>query len=646
MKLFQSLFKASGGCVLVSSLVACSVSFVTPARADDSIARQWNEQLIYAIANDIARPPAQSRNALQISGAMYDAWAAFDPTANQIFHQEKVDTNGIDVAADRDAAISHAAYRLMRHRYVDGPSATGPRKDLIEISIVLKMINLGYDPLDTNTVGNSPAALGNRIAQSIIDQGFLDGSNEANDFADSTGYAPVNDPMDFTLPGTTLNDLNRWQPIHFEGGQTDKFGLPVEGNDQVFMTPQWPNVKPFAMKPSDKSAAGVYFDQGAPPQFGTPEFKDAVKLLIAYSSQLDPTLPDTIDASPGVVGNHVLGSYESQGYENNPYNDQPYDAHIVNRGDWTRAVAEFWADPPSQWNGIANYVVDRMEELEIEKRVGGTGPVVDDLEYDVKLYTSMNAALFDAGIAAWDHKVHYDYIRPISMIRYMAGLGQSSDELGPSYHPDGLPLEPGLIEVVTAADTGVGGKFEHLAGHEGEIAILAYQGPQDPGPFTPGEIGGVGWILAEEWVPFQLSTFVTPNFAGYVSGHSTFARAAAEILAAMTGDEFFPGGLGEWLRPEDSLLAEYGPSSDTTLQWATYFDASDESGLARLLGGIHVPADDLNGRIIGHFAGLSAWDRAMQYFLGVPEPSSFVLALCALGGFAIFRRRKESEQTR
>ena len=42
----------------------------------------------------------------------------------------------------------------------------------------------------------------------------------------------------------------------------------------------------------------------------------------------------------------------------------------------------------------------------------------------------------------------------------------------------------------------------------------------------------MGWILAADWLPYQLPTFVTPAFAGYVSGHSTFSRAAAEVLTA------------------------------------------------------------------------------------------------------------------
>ena len=52
------------------------------------------------------------------------------------------------------------------------------------------------------------------------------------------------------------------------------------------------------------------------------------------------------------------------------------------------------------------------------------------------------------------------------------------------------------------------------------------------------------------------------------------------------------------------------------LQWATYFDASDQAGLSRLYGGIHVRADDLNGRIIGAQCGKVAMDLASRYFEG------------------------------
>ncbi len=75
--------------------------------------------------------------------------------------------------------------------------------------------------------------------------------------------------------------------------------------------------------------------------------------------------------------------------------------------------------------------------------------------------------------------------------------------------------------------------------------MYAWQGNKSI--FNPSiDKAGVAWVLASEWEPYQRASFVTPPFAGYVSGHSTFSRAAAEILTLFTGDEFFPSGLGEF----------------------------------------------------------------------------------------------------
>ena len=199
----------------------------------------------------------------------------------------------------------------------------------------------------------------------------------------------------------------------------------------------------------------------------------------------------------------------------------------------------------------------------------------------------------------------------------MGGLGQSTDPAGPSYDPDGLPLEDGLVEVVTAESSAPGERHEHLAEHVGEVAVFAWRGaPEDPETQT----SGVGWIRAVDWVPYQRPTFVTPAFAGYVSGHSTFSRAAAEVLASLTGTPYFPGGLLEWTVPRGGLIHEAGPSADVVLQWATYFDAADQAGISRLHGGIHIAQDDVEGRIIGAEVGTGAWELAQQYFDGTARP--------------------------
>jgi hypothetical protein len=122
-------------------------------------------------------------------------------------------------------------------------------------------------------------------------------------------------------------------------------------------------------------------------------------------------------------------------------------------------------------------------------------------------------------------------------------------------------------------------------------------------------------------MPYQRRTFVTPAFPGYVSGHSTFSRAAAEVLTALTGSAYFPGGLGEFeATPGDYLVFEDGPSVAVRLQWGTYYDAADQAGQSRIFGGIHISADDYNGRRLGSTVGLDAWAHARTYFDGSAVP--------------------------
>jgi len=585
--------------------------FTHTAWGQFSVARQWNEVLLDAIRVDKPRPTVHARNLFHSSAALYDSWATYDPTALGYFHREKL--TAADVEAAQEETMSYAAYRIMKSRFENSPGAA---QSLAAFDA--KMDELGYDRDLTSTLGDSPAAVGNRIAQNILQAGLSDGANELGNYADTTGYVPVNEPLNVTTPGTTLVDKNRWQPLHFDG------------KTQEFLTPHWGDVVGFSL--SKAGPDGLRVDAGPVPLLGgegDATFKQAVVDVIRYSGLLDPNDGRMIDISPAVKFNNPLGSNDGTGHTINPATGFLYEPNIVPHGDYGRVLAEFWADGPNtetpagHWNTILNEVSDHPM---LEKRIGGVGNVVSDLEWDVKSYFSLNGAIHDAAIVAWDNKEAYDYVRPISMIRYMGGLGQSSDPVGPSYAPSGLPLELGLVEVVTNATTSHGQHHAHLAGHEGEIAIKAWQGH----PADPDGVGGVGWILAESWLPYQATDFVTPPFTGFSSGHSTFSRAAAEVLTGITGDEYFPGGMGTFTVSADALKFESGPSQDIELQWATYYDASDEAGISRLYGGIHVEVDDLQGRITGRQIGIDSYALAHNYFMGVPEPATSIPLLTAL----------------
>ncbi|MCY4057654.1 MAG: vanadium-dependent haloperoxidase, partial [Gammaproteobacteria bacterium] len=212
-------------------------------------------------------------------------------------------------------------------------------------------------------------------------------------------------------------------------------------------------------------------------------------------------------------------------------------------------------------------------------------------------------------------KGYYDYIRPISSLRAMADRGQSSDPEAASYHADGIPLTDGIIELVEAGDELAGEDGEHV----GKIKFHAWRGP-DYIEDEETDTAGVGWILAENWWPYQRPTFVTPPFAGYVSGHSTYSRAAAEVLTALTGDAYFPGGMsGFEIKANEFLVFEDGPTVDMTLQWATYRDASDQCSLSRIWGGIHPPIDDIPGRLMGIEIGRDSFALAAAHFRGETE---------------------------
>jgi len=583
------------------------ISGCVPSQGGRSVARVWNEAILNAIRRDIPAPTTHARNLFHLSAAMWDAWAAYDPKADGYFVTEK--HSAPDVLAARETAISYAAYRLLLWRYAQGASL---QATFDELTATLTSLCLSPDFVATG--GASPAALGNRIAAAVIKAGRSDGSLEAQHYADES-YVPVNEPLIVKKPGTTMHDATFWQPLALDQVITQN-NVELPGKVQVFIGAQWGHVRGFALPPSKK---GVPIDPGAPP-IGLPEdpaYKQAAVDVIRLSSELDPGDGQTVDIGLDARGDNPLGTNDGNGYDVNPVTGRPYAPNRVLQGDFGRVLAEFWADgpnsetPPGHWNTIANAVSDSPQ---LATRIGPGA--ANRLSWDVHLYFALDGAVHDAAIAAWGLKRQYQSVRPISMIRFLAGNGQSSDPSGPSYDKKGLPLVPGLIEVVTAASSAPGQRHASLAGNVGKVAVRSWFGA----PSDPTTKAGVGWVLGENWMPYQRPTFVTPAFPGWVSGHSTFSRAAAEVLSGYTGSPFFPGGSFEQAFPPGYLKFEQGPSAPLKLQWATYYDAADQAGISRLYGGIHIPADDFAGRRVGSRVGKGAWTLAQRYFNGTARP--------------------------
>jgi Domain of unknown function (DUF6851)/VCPO second helical-bundle domain len=181
------------------------------------------------------------------------------------------------------------------------------------------------------------------------------------------------------------------------------------------------------------------------------------------------------------------------------------------------------------------------------------------LDDDVKMFFALSNAIFDASIAAWDAKRAFDSDRPISSIPFLF-QGQQIQSWG--------------------------------------------------GPYK-----GTVWMDGSQWIPYQASTFPTPPFPEYVSGHSTFSAAGAEILKLWTGSDKF-GNSATF--PAGSSTVEPGmtPAQSVTLSWATFSAAADEAGISRRYGGIHFLAGDYVGRVVGRLVALQAWYKAERYIGG------------------------------
>ena len=509
--------------LLLSSTV--SIFFNLPSQAIDfSLDTEdpvllWNQATLEAISKTNMGPTPTSRALGLVNTSIYDAWAAYDPVAigTQLGNTLQVSNEEIN-PENKSTAISHAAYTTLSDLF---PSQEPAFTHLIQ--------QLGFDFTITSTNTNTAAGIGNLAAKTLLNNKYTDGSNQLNNYTDTTNYKPVN-------AWDKITDPNRWQPISIDNGN----------NIQEFLTPQWGDVTPFALK------SGNQYLPPPPAEFGTQSYIDQSLEVIEYSASLT---------------------------------------------DEQKVIAEYWADgpqtilPPGHWHLFAEFVSTR-----------------DNLSLDdnVKLFFSLGNAVSDAGIAAWDAKEYYDYVRPVTAIQYLA-----ANHLLPNDHPlvRNNP-ENNLQE------------------------IYAWAGPDK----------GSQWIDGTTWLPYQDITFVTPPFAEYVSGHSTFSAAGAEILKRFTKSDKL--GACHTQLPNTSTFEANTPSNSIKLCWDTFTSAADEAGISRLYGGIHFQDGDINGRILGRKVGAAVWEKSQYYIDGgkpvkkVPEPSQLLGILTSgIFGEFLFKRK-------
>jgi hypothetical protein len=220
---------------------------------------QWNDAAVSAILATGAPPTVASRALFIVHSAMYDAWAAYDPTAaGSIPGAPPRQGAGSRTDLNKMTAVSYAAYRTLLDLF---PSQKTP--------FTMLMINLGFDPSATNANPTTAAGVGNAAAANQLAFRHGDGSNQLGDlggngpYSDYTGYQPVNTP-------DTVNDPNHWQPLR-----------AANGSVQTFLSPFWGQVTPFALKAANQ------FRPGPPPQATTWLYQQRMTDTIGLSANLN-----------------------------------------------------------------------------------------------------------------------------------------------------------------------------------------------------------------------------------------------------------------------------------------------------------------------------------------------------------------------
>jgi hypothetical protein len=237
--------------------------------------------------------------------------------------------------------------------------------------------------------------------------------------------------------------------------------------------------------------------------------------------------------------------------------------------DAQKAAAEFWAP----WGSSP-----APHLLEITKFVSNNNDM--RLDEDVKLFFAAANAVLDASIATWEAKYVYDYVRPVTVIQ---ALG---DRRITAWHPRSLPIG------------------------------FAYASPLTRGSIDAEGAAGTVAMRAAEWEPY----LPTPPFPAYVSGHSAFTAAWARVMELTTGST----SLNLRASVHHLFVEQRELTPPVTLFYPTFASAAEASGISRIWGGIHWPADNEQGQILGRKIGETVWGRVQQLVLGTASPADAV----------------------
>ena len=173
----------------------------------------------------------------------------------------------------------------------------------------------------------------------------------------------------------------------------------------------------------------------------------------------------------------------------------------------------------------------------------------------------------------------------------------------------------------------------------GDAGIVAWDVKNDSDfwrPDTAMHFAGLGGANDPAWQPL----WPDPLFQSYISGHSTFSMAAATVLADFFGTDDISFCATADPNAHD---ANNNPLTGAAAErcFGSFTEAAAEAGDSRLIGGIHFPADNVEGLITGEKIGNEVMANA---FTAVPEPSS--VAALAIGAVFLMGLRRRVHRMR
>lgn len=555
---------------LGSSSMTDQVSVQVNPEVGASVVIQWNALALALIKRSERGPTISGRFAALMSTALFSAWAAFDSQARGWLVDADFAGCCLDASTTatlQEYAMAAAAYAIfqefaagnttiLRQRHLEintGEDAELFRRDLLREAEAL--LNAATEKAEHRLVDENRQALieqvaarANELAEEILLFAASDGAQAANDYA-PTMLTYETDPWALPRPQRVqrnkINFYNQNEYIDPDGVLYPKYTFPEfdpvtaaqrvgaiwdENGRLILSAPEHMVVNPAVQDGSVTLTSswqsltewGIFpsTDDGGSQVPLTPHWGDVIPFVLPHGQYLRP--------------DSVLTPYDSQGELNQRFIEETFQVVEFARtmidgaegGAQQRAQSEYWElgdntqYPPGWWLDAALALIVRAD---------------CDLKTALTLTMSLNQAVFDAGVASWDSKYHFNTVRPFTVINQV-------------FFGSTVPSFKGSV----------------LAGTDDR----------------------------DVWFPYQLRRNFTPPFPDIPSGHSSFSYAASTVMKEVFASNRFDFESEDFASRFDTTDGFNGDPTDgnelTRLNWQYFSLAAEEAGMSRLYGGIHM----------------------------------------------------------